>query len=226
MSGISRIDRVIGAVLLLVLAALVGLGLSESRTAARAPSTGTATLPSDPVVTAAPAITSTAVPVATNTTGPVPIPGPVTAVGDSILLDVQPELTALVPGVGVDGIVSRQFQAGIGVVQTDRSSGTLGRVLVVELGTNGAISPSDVDAMVEAATGVARVVFVNVCVPRAWTDPDNLVLADGVARHADVAVLADWNALATPHPEWFTADQVHLNPAGAAALAILIASKV
>jgi len=224
-SGISRIDRVIGAVLLLVLAALVGLGLSESRTAARPPASGTASLPSDPVV-AAPAITSSAVPIATTTTAPVPIPGPVTAVGDSILLDVQPELTALVPGVGVDGLVSRQFQAGIGVVQADRSSGTLGRVLVVELGTNGAISPSDVDAMVQAAAGVARVVFVNVCVPRAWTAPDNLVLADGVARHRDVAVLADWNALATPHPEWFTADQVHLNPAGAAALAILIASKV
>ena len=225
MSGISRIDRVIGAVLLLVLAALVGLGLSESRSAVRAPSSGTATLPSDPVV-AAPAITSTAVPVATTSTAPVLIPGPVTAVGDSILLDAQPELTALLPGVGVDGVVSRQFQAGIGVVQADRSSGTLGRVLVVELGTNGGISPSDVDAMVQAAAGVARVVFVNVCVPRAWAAPDNAVLADGVARHADVAVLADWNGLATPHPEWFTADQVHLNPAGAAALAILIASKV
>ena len=37
-------------------------------------------------------------------------------------------------------------------------------------------------------------------------------------------MLADWNALATPHPEWFTADQVHLNPAGATALAALIAS--
>ena len=228
-SGISRIDRVIGAVLLLVLAALVGLGLSESRTAARVPSrfpsSGTATLPSDPVV-AAPAITSSAVPIATSTTAPVPIPGPVTAVGDSILLDVQPELTAVVPGIGVDGEVSRQFQAGIGIVQADRAAGTLGRVLVVELGTNGAISPSDVDAMVQAATGVARVVFVNVCVPRAWAAPDNAVLADGVARHADVAVLADWNALATPHPEWFTSDQVHLNPAGATALATLIASKV
>lgn len=226
MSGISRIDRVIGAVLLLVLAALVGLGLADSRTSARIPLSGTATLPSDPVVTAAPATTSTVVPAPTTTTTPVPIAGPVTAVGDSILLDIQPELTALVPSVGVDGVVSRQFQAGIGIVQADRSSGTLGRVLVVELGTNGAISPSDVDAMVQAATGVARVVFVTVCVPRAWVALDNVVLADGVARHADVAVLADWNALATPHPEWFTADQVHLNPAGATALATLIASKV
>ena len=38
-----------------------------------------------------------------------------------------------------------------------------------------------------------------------------------------VAVLADWYTLAAAHPEWFTADQVHLNPAGATALAALIA---
>jgi lysophospholipase L1-like esterase len=110
------------------------------------------------------------------------------------------------------------------VVQADRAAGTLGKVLVVELGTNGAVTPADVDAMVQAAAGVTRIVFVNVCVPRAWSAPDNAVLVDGVARHADVAVLADWNALATPHPEWFTADQVHLNPAGATALAALIAT--
>ena len=226
MSGISRIDRVIGGVLVLVLAGLAVLGLADGRTSARPPSSGTAGLPADPVVTAAPVTPSTVAPAPTTTTAPVPIAGPVTAIGDSILLDIQPELSALVPGVGVDGVVSRQFQAGIDVVQSDRASGTLGRVLVVELGTNGAISPSDVDAMVQAATGVARVVFVNVCVPRAWAAPDDAVLADGVARHADVAVLADWNALATPHPEWFTADQVHLNPAGATALATLIASKV
>jgi len=221
-SGISRVDRAIGAALLVLLAALVGLGVAQSRSAAHGPLAGPATLPSSPSVTAAPP--TTAVPAVTTTTVPTPIAGPVTAVGDSILIDIQPELTVDVPGVSVDGLVSRQFETGIGVVQSDRAAGTLGKVLVVELGTNGAVTPADVDAMVQAAAGVSRIVFVNICVPRPWAAPDNAVLADGVARHADVAVLADWNALATPHPEWFTADQVHLNPAGATALAALIAT--
>jgi len=225
-SGISRVDRVIGVALVVVLVGLTGLGLSQDRTTSRAPLAGPATLPSSPSVTAAPVTTTTTAPpppTTTTSTLPAPVAGPVTAVGDSIMLDVQPELTVDVPGVQVDGLVSRQFEAGIAVVQADRAAGTLGRVLVVELGTNGAVTPSDVDAMVAAAAGVSRIVFVNVCVPRPWAAPDNAVLAAGVARHADVAVLADWNALATPHPEWFTADQVHLDPAGAAALAALIA---
>ena len=225
MSGIRRIDRVIGVVLVLVLAGLVGLGLGDSRSAARTPLSGPATIPSSPSVTAAPPTTTT-LPLAPTTTSLVPIAGPVTAVGDSIILDAQRQLETLVPGASVDGLVSRQFDAGVGVVQADRAAGTLGKVLVVVLGTNGPISPAGVDAMVTAATGVSRIVFVNVCVPRAWAADDNAVLAAGVARHGDVAVLADWSALATPHPEWFTADQVHLNPAGATALATLIASKV
>ncbi len=229
MSGIDRVDRVIGVVLVVVLGALAALGLSENSHAgsasARALSGPTSALGSGGTssLTAPPSTPTTTVPPTTTTTTLGPIPGPVTAVGDSIMLDIQPELSVVLPGVTVDGLVSRQFDAGVGVVQADRSAGTLGRVLVVELGTNGPVSASAIDAMMQAASGVSRVVFVNVCVPRDWTAPDNAVLAAAVGRYPGMAVLADWNALATPHPEWFTADQVHLNPAGAAALATLIA---
>jgi len=139
------------------------------------------------------------------------------------MIDIQPQLTVAIPGVIVDGLVSRQFETGIGVVESHRATGTLGRVLVVELGTNGAVTSSEIDSMMQAAAGLDRVVFVNVCVPRDWTANDNAVLAAGVARYPGIAVLADWNTLATPHPEWFTADQVHLNPDGATALAALVA---
>ncbi|MGA2836162.1 MAG: hypothetical protein ABSF84_06150 [Acidimicrobiales bacterium] len=236
MSGVGRVDRFIGAVVVAVLAALVGLGLADD---GHAGSTGSTTPLSAPATTATPATVAgvagttptqapTTVPNGAATTGTPagapapPVPGPVTAVGDSIMLDIQSALTADIPGVSVDGLVSRQFEAGIAVVQADRAAGSLGNVLVVELGTNGTVTPADVDAMMQAAAGVSRVVFVNVCVPRPWAAPDNAVLAAGVARYPGVAVLADWNALATPHPEWFTPDQVHLEPAGAAALAALI----
>ena len=229
MNGIDRIDRAIGVALLLVLAALVGLGLADSSPSVQAVLTGPATLTTAPPVTAAQPTTLPNLPTvpnlaASSTTVPQHLPGSVTAVGDSILLDIQSQLTADVPALTVDGLVSRQFGAGIAVVEADRAAGTLGNVLVVELGTNGAVSPAEVDALVAAASGVTRIVFVNVSVIRPWAALDNAVLADGVARHAGVAVLADWNTLAKPHPEWFTADQVHLNSAGATAMAALIAT--
>ncbi|MEI7860127.1 MAG: hypothetical protein WCI26_09905 [Acidimicrobiales bacterium] len=232
MSGISRVDRAIGVLLVAVLAALAGLGYSQNVRAALPMSAGGlsaqgagsptagSSAPADP---SSPSTTDPASITTTTTTEPGPIPGPVTAVGDSILLDIEPQLSIDIPGVTVDGLVSRQFETGIGVVQSHRAAGTLGRVLVVELGTNGAVTASDVDAMMQAASGVDRVVLVNVCVPRDWMASDNAVLAAGAARYPGLAVLADWNALATPHPEWFTADQVHLNPDGATALAALVA---
>jgi hypothetical protein len=173
--------------------------------------------------TAAGATTTPSAASVTTTSVP-PVPGPVTAVGDSIMLDIQPYLAVDIPGARIDGMVSRQFETGIGVVQADRAAGTLGNVLVVELGTNGSVTSADVDAMMAAAAGVKRVVFVNVDVPRPWEAPDNAVLAAGVARYPGLAVLADWYTLSMGHPEWFTPDQVHLEPDGAQALAQLVAA--
>ncbi len=230
MSGIRGVDRAIGSVLLLALAGLVGLGVADNHGASPTPRppAGLTALTASPTATPAttvPAVPTTTVPaVPTTTTLPGSMAGPVTAVGDSIMIDIQPYLTADIPGVAVDGLVSRQFEAGIAVVQADRAAGTLGNVLVVELGTNGTVTSTDVAAMMQAAAGVSRVVFVNVCVPRPWEAGDNAVLAAAPAQYPGVAVLADWYTLASPNPQWFTADQVHLDPTGAAALAALIAS--
>jgi lysophospholipase L1-like esterase len=239
MPKISRSDKVIVTVLVVVLAGLVVAAAlhqsGRSRSAAATTAQGTASpstaeggststtgspVPASSTTTSATSSTTGAV-TGVGPGGP-PVPGPVSAVGDSIMLDIQSDLQADIPGSRVDGLVSRQFDTGIGIVQADRASGTLGNVLVIELGTNGSVTSSDFDAMMQAASGVRRVVFVNVNVPRPWEAGDNATLAAGVARYPGVAVLADWNALSTPHPEWFTPDQVHLQPAGAQALAALI----
>ncbi len=227
----SRFDLIVVAAMLAVLGALVGLGVANrslpATRAADTPGTAAAAARSAPppvtVVAPTPSFVAPTTTVPPITTSPSATDaGTVTAVGDSIMLDIQPYLEADLPGVQVDGVVSRQFETGIGVVQADRAAGTLGSILVVELGTNGSVTSADMDAMMQAAAGVKRVVFVNVDVPRPWEATDNAVLAAGVARYPGVAVLADWYTLSSPHPEWFTTDQVHLNPDGAQALAALI----
>jgi hypothetical protein len=233
MSAFSRFDRIIGGALLAVLIGLVALGIATRpgvRTTSSAPAASrgtshageTASTAAAPTPTTTTTTTSTSTTTTTTTASP-PIGGHVTAVGDSVMIDIQPNLEADIPGVSIDGLVSRQFESGIAVVQADRGAGSLGSVLVIELGTNGSVTSADVDAMMQAAAGVKRVVFVNVDVPRSWEASDNAALAGGVARYPGVAVLADWYSLSSPHPEWFTADQVHLNPTGASAMATLIA---
>jgi hypothetical protein len=219
MRNTARVDRLVGAGVVLLLVSLLVVALVRRSGDAHSASPGTSRPGAAPAATSTPPTSS---PAATTSSSIPPVAGPVSAVGDSIMLDIQPELEADIPGVRVDGLVSRQFETGIGVVQADRADGTLGNVLVVELGTNGTVTPSDFDAMMEAAAVVKRVVFVNVDVPRSWEVSDNAVLAAGVARYPGVAQLADWNALSSGHPEWFTPDQVHLEPAGAQALATLI----
>jgi hypothetical protein len=207
-SDLSRTDRIIGALVLGLLLALLGFGLAEQPA------------PSHPAASAVVAPHATTPPTA-SATGPVA--GPVTAVGDSVLLDAMPYLQADLPGVRVEAEVNLQFDGGVQMVQQDRSNGTLGNVLVVELGTNGPVTAAELDQMLSAAAGVKRVVFVNLDEPRSWVASDNAVLAAGVAAHPGLCVLADWDALSSGHPEWFASDQVHLEPVGAKAFADLVA---
>jgi hypothetical protein len=248
MGKISRVDRAIGAALVALMTGLLALAIvhrsdqahsAPPAIAPASPSAASASSNSTPGTISTPGAggTGTSNPGTASTTAsttgsaansgdgqtPAPVGGPVSAVGDSILLDIQPYLQTDVPGAHIDGLVSRQFETGIGVVQAERVAGNLGAVLVIELGTNGSVTASDFDAMMQAASGVKRVVFVNINVPRSWMAPDNAVLAAGVARYPGVAELADWNAASTGHPEWFTPDQVHLQPVGAQALAHLVA---
>jgi hypothetical protein len=170
---------------------------------------------------------STAPPTTSTSTLPPPaagfVPGHVTAVGDSVMLDYQTPLETDVPGIDVEASVSRQWGAGEGLLTQLKSEGRLGAEIIVGLGTNGPISSTDFDDMMNILQGASRIVFVNVHVDRPWQDPNNAVLAQGPARYPRV-VIADWATLAVANPNWFGADGTHLaiDGSGATALASLI----
>ncbi len=191
--------------------------------------------------------TTTVAPTTTTTTGvatvasgghgpitspPLPAPGPgfnegqVTAVGDSVMLDYQTPLQQDIPGINVQAAVSEQWSAGEQELETLKSEGQLGAVVIVGLSTNGPIASSDFDAMMSILSGASRVVFVTVHVDRPWQDPNNAVLAAGVSQYPR-AVLADWYGLVSQNPGWLYSDGTHLpiDGPGAQALANLVASK-
>ena len=171
----------------------------------------------------------TTLPPATTTTLPPPGPGfvagHITAVGDSVMLDYRDPLQTDIPGIDIDATVSRQWSGGVQVFQELKTSGQLGAEVIVGLGTNGPITDSDFDAMMQVLSGASRVVFVNFHVDRDWQDPNNAVLANGASRYPNVFI-ADWASLAATNPQWFGSDGTHLgiDGPGATALAMLVAS--
>ena len=171
---------------------------------------------------------TTAAPTTTTTQAPGPgfVAGKITALGDSVMIDYQQPLEQDLPGVTVDGTVSRQWFQGVDLVNQLKASGQLGATVIIGLSTNGPITAATFAPMADALAGASRVIFVNIHVDREWQDPNNSVLAAGAASMKN-AVLVDWHGLASEHPEWFGADGTHLaiNGPGAQALAQLIAAQ-
>ena len=137
----------------------------------------------------------------------------VTAVGDSVLLGAKPLLESQVDGIVVDATVGRQFPAVLSTVRAYKDGGRLGDEVILQTGNNGPIAPSQLEQLLDLLSDVKKVLVVNVKVDRAWQDVNNDVLASAVGKSSN-AVLIDWHAIASSHPEAFYDDGLHLTPTG------------
>jgi len=215
-------NRVAGLLVAVTIAAvtLAGCGSSAVGPVASLPPSvkPTHVLPTTP--TTAPAVTTTSAPATFPATPPsVGVFGPVTAIGDSVMLDALPDLQLDIPGITVNAAVSRQFVAGEALLAQLKADDQLGNTVVVGLGTNGPVTSADFDNMMSILADVPRVVFVTVHVDRPWQDEVNQVLYSGVMAYPN-AVIADWATLAAGNPEWFGSDGTHLGIGGIGAQAL------
>jgi peptidoglycan/LPS O-acetylase OafA/YrhL len=107
--------------------------------------------------------------------------GPVTAVGDSVMLGAATHLERTIPNLTtMDAQVGLQVEGAIDILRERRAAGQLGDIVLVHVGNNGTFTTEQFDEMMSVLSGVREVVFVNVNVPRPWERPDNAVLAAGV----------------------------------------------
>lgn len=118
-----------------------------------------------------------------------------------------------------------QVYTAIDILRARRASGQLGEVVVVHLGNNGTFTEEQFDDVMQTLSGVDRVVFVNVRVPRAWERPNNQVISEGVQRYPN-AVLVDWYSASANRPELFYGDGFHLRPVGQRAYTDLISANL
>ena len=153
--------------------------------------------------------------------------GQVTAIGDSVMLGAVDALQKDIPRLAtIDACGSRQIPEATSVLKRLRASGGLGKVVILHIGDNGAVTDEEFDEVMKALSNTRKVLVVNTTVPDGYQyAPNNEVLADGVARYPDKAVLVDWHARSAGHPEYFV-DGLHLTPSGARAYAGLIAASL
>jgi len=142
------------------------------------------------------------------------------SVGDSIMVDAEYDLQEM--GITVDAAVSRQFYAGIAILQQLKTEGELPPRVVIGLGTNGGMTESEYDAGLNMLRGETRVVILTVREPRSWQNQVNQIVHAVAKKFKNVRV-ADWFAFSAGHPGWFAPDGIHLQPEGALAFSHVIA---
>ncbi len=148
--------------------------------------------------------------------------GSVSAIGDSVMLGAVGRLQKEIRGLAVvDAEVGMQVYTAIDILRARQASGQLGEVVIVHLGNNGTFTAGQFDEIMRVLSGVDRVVFVNVKVPRAWERSNNEVISAGVQRYPN-AVLVDWYSATINRPELFYGDGFHLRPRGQRAYADMV----
>ncbi|HEY4399966.1 MAG TPA: acyltransferase family protein [Lactobacillaceae bacterium] len=134
------------------------------------------------------------------------------AIGDSVLLDVAPDLQQINTTAIVDAQVGRQVQDAIYILENDARQHKIPRTILLVLGTNGAITSQQIESIMTIVGANTQVYWMNNHVPtREWQNRNNALLAEQNYKNLHVV---NWQALAQQYPEWFAMDQVHQGETG------------
>ncbi len=141
-----------------------------------------------------------------------PLPFSVLAIGDSLMVGARDELANAHPGIVLDAETGRKFSTGIDVLEEHLATSTPD-VVVFALGTNNGATPEQIAEVMDLASNVGDVIFVNVAVPRAWQDGTNAAILEAAAAYGNVSFV-DWHAASSGTSELFRSDGYHLSPSG------------
>lgn len=140
----------------------------------------------------------------------------ITVIGDSLMIDVEPVLQEQLPGIVIDAQIGRQMHEAPDVISSLQKKGKLGKIVMIELGTNGAFTEKQLKRTLDALNDAEEVVLVNTRVPRPWESVVNEMLAK-VSESYPNTTLIDWYSASDGHDDYFYPDGVHLNQKGAEA---------
>ncbi|WP_375106389.1 hypothetical protein AB9L15_11000 [Lysinibacillus fusiformis] len=148
----------------------------------------------------------------------------VTVIGDSVIVGVAPYLEELLPGILIDGKVSRQMSQVEEIIKQLQTEGRLGEKIIIELGTNGPFNSNQLRNLLSSLHD-KQVFIVNTRVPKDWQDNVNKVISE-VAIEFQNTTIIDWYAASEGKENYFYEDGVHLKPKGAEYYASIILEAV
>lgn len=144
----------------------------------------------------------------------------VTAVGDSVLINIDKYLRAFMPNLYLDGLVGRDMVEGPQVLGSIKENVGLSDIVVIALGSNGSARESDMSALMDIAEG-REVYFVNTSHLQSYMDSVNENIREFCEKN-EKAHLVDWRAFAKDRPEILAVDRTHPNVEGSDDYAKLI----
>lgn len=150
----------------------------------------------------------------------------VTAIGDSVMADAANSIQQLMPNAYVDAKVGRQGSATPTVINQLKAAGHLNKIVVLNLGTNGAMKQQTVNEIITTIGPGHQIYWVTAHVPtKPWQQTVNNEIKSAAKQHHNVHVV-DWYQASQGHPEWFAKDNVHMGKAGNDHFARLVAKTI
>ena len=138
----------------------------------------------------------------------------ITAIGDSVMADASQDIQEIMPHAYVDAEVGRQGNATPGVIKDLKAKGQLQKIVILNLGTNGAMNTQTIDDILNAIGSDHQIYWITPHVPtRDWEQTVCDQIKQTAKQHSNVHVI-DWNQAANNHAEWFGQDKVHMNEQG------------
>lgn len=144
----------------------------------------------------------------------------ITAIGDSVLINIDKYLREFNPNLYLDGEVGRDMIDGPNVLSNIKNNTGLSDIILVALGSNGQLEYQNLIDLKNLSEG-RKIFFVNTVNSQPWEEPINEKI-EQFCKENDNAYLIDWYNYAKEKPELFAKDFVHPNVDGSIAYRNLV----
>jgi peptidoglycan/LPS O-acetylase OafA/YrhL len=150
----------------------------------------------------------------------------VSAFGDSVMLGARNAIGDTFPGGSLDAVEGRQPDPILADVRTAARAGSLHPLVVLHIGNNGLIDPTQLANTLDLLRRQRLVlVLTDHLQPNtySWQNPNNATI-EGIVPGFSNARVVDWNKVASQHPQWLYNDDLHLKPSGAVGYTKMLAN--